>query len=553
MKKNPRFASKKDLARIRDAMLVLTQHNCLVAELPLVDDDLPDDNRRPQHDRVLYSMSPASVLNQLRVPKAISVVKDLFGDIGMAIFEEFALHGRLGMAQVLHDVVVRITAEQSGDETMTDPTHIEAKVREIFEKMAADRFLQPVSLLMHSRGAEEEAHFGSPGLKAKSAADGLLADTKPSATKKAAVKKGKVGTTAGAGEKRKRGAATSAGADELPLELRMMLEASSAVDDELENPSGELSSKYAKLAQGSTVSTAKAAAPKASGRGRKAKQIESSSEVATISTDTTRVQGTDSTALWTFGWTQFSRYERNQVCIKVVSERMGKLAECIIRCMLERSIGVEMTPPQLTTHSIPSRVSDIVAAIDGRVSQKTTQTADQIRRILDLLRQEKMSAVSLSRIQDDGSPDAAYVVNIQSILEFLRRKTAHSITYEKFGDVSGRIFELLLDKKYLDQQRIGDLAIAPSRDVRTRMYEMYKAGFIDYIDISKRGDFNTLSTIFLWHVNPAKFKKAALDMVFKAIFNVRVRKQSECEQKKHVLELVDRSGGNNLDSSLAER
>lgn len=557
MKANPKYSNKKDLALVRHSLLVLTQHNCLNIELPILDDDAPDYSRRP-HNLTLYSINTSGVLNRLRIPKTIGVSRTLYGDIGMMVVEEFALHGRLGMKQLMQDVVARLrgAVEEGGE---LDVAAAEAQIREVFERMAADRFVHPVGSLMRAREEEAEADFGPPAKK--SLLDGLDEPSGSAAAKAAAKKAAATPTTSkkgrpatGAGEKRKRGAV--AADEDLPLELRMMMQASA--DNGSEAAAGGLSSKYAKLAEQSSVATAKAA-PKATGRGRKPKLSAAAtamlSSTATPAPAAPAMQQRDSTALWTFGWTQYNRYERNQICVKVVAERMGKMAEAIVHYVLSRSIGVEMTAPQVTTHSSPCRLSDIVSSLNaGSVGGRTDHSMAQVRRILEVMRCDRMSVVSLSRAAEDTSADdAAYIVNIQAILKFLKQKTAHSIVCEKFGDVSGRIFELLLDKKYLDQQRIGDLAIAPSREVRSRMYNMYKANFVDYIDVSKRADFNSLSTIFLWFVDMVKYEDAVLDLVFKAIYNLRVRSQFERDQRKDLLDLVHKNQGINLDQSVAQR
>ncbi|CAM9214255.1 unnamed protein product, partial [Ectocarpus fasciculatus] len=404
-----------------------------------------------------YSINTSGVLNRLRIPKTIGVSRTLYGDIGMMVVEEFALHGRLGMKQLMQDVVARLrgAVEEGGE---LDVAAAEAQIREVFERMAADRFVHPVGSLMRAREEEAEADFGPPAKKS------LL--------------------------------------------------------DGLDEPSGSAAAKAAAKKAAATPTTSKKGRP-ATGAGEKRKR-----------------GARDSTALWTFGWTQYNRYERNQICVKVVAERMGKMAEAIVHYVLSRSIGVEMTAPQVTTHSSPCRLSDIVSSLNaGSVGGRTDHSMAQVRRILEVMRCDRMSVVSLSRAAEDTSADdAAYIVNIQAILKFLKQKTAHSIVCEKFGDVSGRIFELLLDKKYLDQQRIGDLAIAPSREVRSRMYNMYKANFVDYIDVSKRADFNSLSTIFLWFVDMVKYEDAVLDLVFKAIYNLRVRSQFERDQRKDLLD-----------------
>jgi hypothetical protein len=592
MKTDPKYAHPKDFSRIRDALLVMSQHNCLDIALPALDDE-----GAGVGSGILYGINTEAVLNRLRIPKSLGAVKTLFGETGLMIAEEFALHGRLNMPQVMRDVVARMAIafqdleqerereleeqQEEGGEVVALPPLVpnpdpEMEVRQIFERMAASRFLEPVGTLVAGRvsGEGPDDFAAKPKSALESVLSGAVTVKKPP-VKRGAKAAGAVSTSVTtAARKRKRPAGAAEDDDnDLPIEMRLMMQAveKAGADAGVAPAAGAgSSSKFLKAGPESTVSSAKAATATGvvvGARGRKMKTTSiidptaagassSNSSSSAAAAPARPPAAADSTALWTFGWAQFNRYERNQLVTQVVSERMGKLAGSVVRCMLSKSIGLEKESVGMTSHSAPVKVTDIVASLNSDSSGRSSgaHTAVGIKKLLEVMRCDKVSTVSLSRVLEaGGAADGSFMVNIQAIMAFLRRKTAHSIACEKFGDVSGRIFELLQDKMYLDQQRISDLAIAPPRDVRRRMYDMYKHNFIDYIDVSKRADFNTLSTIFLWHVNPVKFKAAAMDSLYKGIYNVRVRRNAECDQKKDVLDLVHRKLGVNLDASLAQR
>ncbi len=48
--------------------------------------------------------------------------------------------------------------------------------------------------------------------------------------------------------------------------------------------------------------------------------------------------------------------------------------------------------------------------------------------------------------------------------------SSHSL---RFGDISGRIVELLQRSKYLEQQQVSDMIILPARETRERLYKLY--------------------------------------------------------------------------------
>ena len=92
MKSDPKFDFKRDFSRVREAFLVLLQHNCLKVVIPeLTEDDIVEDNKVKIQNKIMYRIDLDSVLDRLRVPKALSIMLENFGDIGMWIAEEFFL------------------------------------------------------------------------------------------------------------------------------------------------------------------------------------------------------------------------------------------------------------------------------------------------------------------------------------------------------------------------------------------------------------------------------------------------------------------------------
>ena len=87
------------------------------------------------------------------------------------------------------------------------------------------------------------------------------------------------------------------------------------------------------------------------------------------------------------------------------------------------------------------------------------------------------AAVALHR--NDGrsgnsEKEIVYAVNMYKIMDLLKRKTVHNIICERHGIHAGRIVELLRKHKYVEQQKISELAIMPARDAREKLYALYR-------------------------------------------------------------------------------
>ena len=123
--------------------------------------------------------------------------------------------------------------------------------------------------------------------------------------------------------------------------------------------------------------------------------------------------------------------------------------------------------------------------------------------------------------------DSEVFINIYSIVKFIKEKTLHSIACNRFNKWTGRVVRLLQQKKYVEQGKLGEMAIIPSRDARELLYWLYRERWIDYLEISKRSDFNPASTYYFWTLDRDRIITNILNTNYKAIVNLRLRKSHE--------------------------
>lgn len=113
--------SSLDLLQIRQALLVLHQHNCLHVSLPpdcSIQGDAPSvaAEKLANQKGLIYHLNTDNVLNRLRFSKVLTLVHGLFGCVGEAVMEQLILHGRLTPSQI------RINASASLGQAYEDAT-----------------------------------------------------------------------------------------------------------------------------------------------------------------------------------------------------------------------------------------------------------------------------------------------------------------------------------------------------------------------------------------------------------------------------------------------
>lgn len=136
------------------------------------------------------------------------------------------------------------------------------------------------------------------------------------------------------------------------------------------------------------------------------------------------------------------------------------------------TLCVERCPARSVSVSL-SQIHEGLSAIHKQHG-KAVVDLTTIRKLLDILRLDAATMVSQIPDSEGKAGGPFYVVNMSNIIAWMQKKLMQSVLNERYGQASARIVELLRRKRYLEQQKISDLAILPARDARERLYRLYK-------------------------------------------------------------------------------
>jgi hypothetical protein len=62
--------------------------------------------------------------------------------------------------------------------------------------------------------------------------------------------------------------------------------------------------------------------------------------------------------------------------------------------------------------------------------------------------------------------------------------------------------------------------------------------WVNYVELSKRGDFNPSSNYYFWYLDLPRLKAALLQHLYQTIYNLRIRKEAEIVRNKEILEFA---------------
>ena len=552
----------KDISssQIRHSLLVLLQHNCLKVE-----QESSEEEGEGSEPTYFYKVDLDMVVNRLRFPKFLATIDKLFGNLAVRLVEELIFHGRLRFDQIVEDVqaqqkdartakIQEVCTENDIDytsvtentefppeiELQLPPLNSKSDIQTTFEKLAENRFLVP-------------APSRIPPVAEAELSDEETNCVKDTTSQRTTDDNGKITV------KRSRQNDTFS-MNSLPVEVGAFLAQSSSETSTTRNDDYLPPPKIAKVRGGRG---------KGGRDGRKGevsvtttvKEVSSSKFVIIrlecdnyfsflFQNDSSLVSkphdfengSIQKDVLWMVGWVQLAEEERNALCVTVTSQRIGSIGASVVEYLLS-SRG----PGSISETSLSS-VADIHCALrdnekgfDGTVkSEDPVESIDlkTLSVLLETMRCDSTSIVAKVMCDDKCSTGRVpcYMVNKAAVLTAVRRSLIHAIAEERFGYQSARIVELLQRKTYLEQQKISDMAILPAKEGRERLYELYRNHWVDYVEVSKRGDFNPSSTYFFWTLSVDKLIENLLNAQYGAVYNLRCRYLKEVADGKTLLD-----------------
>ncbi|XP_053205321.1 DNA-directed RNA polymerase III subunit RPC3-like [Panonychus citri] len=137
---------------------------------------------------------------------------------------------------------------------------------------------------------------------------------------------------------------------------------------------------------------------------------------------------------------------------------------------------------------------------------------------------------------DERSGVAMYRVNILLIHDKLIQSSISTIVTDRFGSQCGRIFRLLLSRKYLHQKQIEELAMIPAKDAKECTYNLMTNNFIRLLQYPKGSEYLPAHTFFIFNVNVEEIVRSTIERCYQAVYNCIVRRNHELETHKSLIE-----------------
>ncbi|GJE86976.1 RNA polymerase III subunit RPC82-domain-containing protein [Phanerochaete sordida] len=245
---------------------------------------------------------------------------------------------------------------------------------------------------------------------------------------------------------------------------------------------------------------------------------------------------------------RFNIHIRNKIVEDAVRERYNDSAALVMRATLKSTEAKQLKLADV--RSDPTSLGNIAIQLPEdedlslglAVSKKPSQMAllKDYCGILAAADNPTPAGKAASFLSLNGSK---VQVEFEIISNRLRRRIIEAIARERHGDDGVRIISLLLSTGKMDEKQISKVGMMAPKDVRPLLSAMAADSLISLQDVPKSADRNPARTFFLWYVDLQKASTVLVGNLYKMLYNIVTRRQSEQEEPllKAVLEKRQRS------------
>jgi len=221
--------------------------------------------------------------------------------------------------------------------------------------------------------------------------------------------------------------------------------------------------------------------------------------------------------------------------MSMVTRRIDSTTSAFMEAMLQI-----VEEEQETTNQISNALGNFSAnKLHGRIISKLKVTKPDLDNILHLMCDDQLEYLS----KTSESAGGQYQINFALAARAMAEATMQSIIQEKFGTRGVRIFRLLLDRHYLEQNELETMALLPGKEAKDLTYAMLADNYICVKEIPKTTDFAPSRTYYLFCVDFDRLIKIQLEKCYKSQMNLILRRQKEMKENKQLLDSVQKIEG----------
>ncbi|WFD06590.1 RNA polymerase III subunit C82 [Malassezia vespertilionis] len=531
---NARGKEQLPLRLTQQSLIILIQHHC-------VSHSSPSNN---ETDEDFFEINIDEILARLRFGMYIDIARRWGGDEAAAVVRLLLYHGQIRVGAIMDALLGRPTNEPlnlPSDlilQPLQKPKQAEVHLRKLLVRMLGELLVNPSTPTQHiSRLDRQLTHE----------------------------------TTL---RKSYKGIPTAKSLKEIKQRAAAMIDE----EDQRDSKSGTNGSLCVGLKRKAQANSAR------DKRNRRAADNDVAANKAVPNGDATAGVAIDGVVWLRVNYDWFNVQMRNEVLVRTVAQKYNHVAGEVFRSMLqcdraaptrcetdERSLPISLTSLAL---AIPQDVR-IQRGLDKRSivgeesaqSEHTPTKAELLAEYVAILTSHDniSSSVCMNRFlaphgsitttSAGGSTNVptSFTIEYINILRFLQYQMIRDVVVQRFGNIAGRIFTILVEKGKLEEKHISKLGLISMGETRDICGRLFAASLLSLQEVPKSNERNPQRTFFLWFVDLPKCSAWLLDHYYQTLLQVSRRRVYEQRLKSALIRKAERSDvKEDADGLLAE-
>lgn len=246
------------------------------------------------------------------------------------------------------------------------------------------------------------------------------------------------------------------------------------------------------------------------------------------------VQPSDQDIYWFVNIDRLHQEFRDLIMIGAMERSIDTTAAECLRCMLELMYSRTNAWQAVTN---PISYSEIRYSIEKSPKWKTnTKLVRQLDQYVAVICEDKLKFIGKFGEAAGGQ----YVMQMKHAIEQLTWACIENVVDERFGKKAVRIFRIVRQHKYCDQEEIQKEAMIPSKEAKLFTYRLVEENYFQIKTIRKSGTGGggVAKSFCLFHVNQTQIVSMLLEHCYKALFNCLTRSDFIKTENKR---LIDKS------------
>ncbi|EGD92636.1 DNA-directed RNA polymerase III subunit Rpc3 [Trichophyton tonsurans CBS 112818] len=174
---------------------------------------------------------------------------------------------------------------------------------------------------------------------------------------------------------------------------------------------------------------------------------------------------------------------------------------------------------------------------DGEGQSKAQSRVFQVAQHLSLLASEPYHFST--RRMDSGI--ITWAVEFRHLARKLRHLEIERLVESRYGSVAVRVLRVLADKGRLDEKRLQEISLMPSKDLRQILARLQSGGFIDLQEVPRDAQRQPSRTIYLWFYDADRVVMMLIEDTYKSMARCLQRLAYERSKLKPLIEKAERS------------